>query len=116
VAWTETDERPHLSSISKPHHIFNSIFTVNTPILYISMYIQGMFLSLTRFNSLEPGNVTCDFEESSGCHYAFGSHFVWREGYIHHLPSIDHTIGNESGMYIEIYNIGVLTVNIDLNM
>jgi hypothetical protein len=91
VAWTETDERPHLSSISKPHHIFKSIFTV-------------------------PGNVTCDFEESSGCDYAFGSHFVWREGYIHHLPSIDHTIGNESGMYIEIYNIGVLTVNIELNM
>ena len=73
-------------------------------------------MSLTRFNSLEPGNVTCDFEESSGCDYAFGSHFVWREGYIHHLPSIDHTIGNESGMYIEIYNIGVLTVNIELNM
>jgi hypothetical protein len=44
-----------------------------------------MFLSLTRFNSLEPGNVTCDFEESSGCDYAFGSHFVWREGYIHQL-------------------------------
>jgi hypothetical protein len=71
------------------------------------------FFSLARFNSLEPGNVTCDFEESSGCEYAFGSHFVWREGYIHHLPSIDHTIGNESGMYIEIYNIGVLTVNIE---
>ena len=48
----------------------------------------------------EPGNVTCDFEESSGCDYAFGSHFVWREGYIHHLPSIDHTIGNESGHYM----------------
>ena len=77
---------------------------------------KGTFFSLARFNSLEPGNVTCDFEESSGCEYAFGSHFVWREGYIHHLPSIDHTIGNESGMYIEIYNIGVLTVNIELNM
>jgi hypothetical protein len=55
-------------------------------------------LILIRFNSLEPRNVTCDFEESSGCEYAFGSHFVWREGYIHHLPSIDHTIGNESGI------------------
>jgi hypothetical protein len=75
----------------------------------LTVNIEFMWLGLKRM-------VTCDFEESSGCEYAFGSHFVWREGYIHHLPSIDHTIGNESGMYIEIYNIGVLTVNIELNM
>jgi hypothetical protein len=46
----------------------------------------------------------------------YNTFIVEGKSYIHHLPSIDHTIGNESGMYIEIYNIGVLTVNIELNM
>ena len=49
MAWTETDERPHLSSVSKPRHIFNSIFTVNTPILYFNLLkICVLFLGLSQ--------------------------------------------------------------------
>ena len=35
--WMERFAKARLSPVSKPHHI-NSIFTVNTPILYISTF------------------------------------------------------------------------------
>ena len=46
--------------------------------------------------------MSCDFEDSSICGYGIGYKFVWREGFVHYLPSIDHTYGNESGMCMDL--------------
>ena len=45
--------------------------------------------------------MSCDFEDSSICGYGIGDKFVWQEGFVHYLPSIDHTYGNESGMCMD---------------
>ena len=45
--------------------------------------------------------MSCDFEDSSICGYDIGDKFVWQEGFVHYLPSIDHTYGNESGMCMD---------------
>jgi hypothetical protein len=47
------------------------------------------------------GDMSCDFEDSSICGYDIGDKFVWQEGFVHYLPSIDHTYGNESGMCMD---------------
>ena len=47
------------------------------------------------------GDMSCDFEDSSICGYGIGDKFVWQEGFVHYLPSIDHTYGNESGMCMD---------------
>ncbi|CAC5403880.1 TMPRSS15 [Mytilus coruscus] len=52
--------------------------------------------------SVCPISISCDFEKFYGCGYVKDNKFIWREAFVHHLPSVDHTMGpmNSTGHYM----------------
>ncbi|XP_071143372.1 enteropeptidase-like [Mytilus edulis] len=53
-------------------------------------------------DSVCPISISCDFEKFYGCGYVKDNKFIWRESFVHHLPSMDHTMGplNSTGHYM----------------
>ncbi|VDI15470.1 Hypothetical predicted protein, partial [Mytilus galloprovincialis] len=48
-----------------------------------------------------PVAINCDFEKQYACGYLLGSNFIWRDAFVHHLPAVDHTFGqNGTGHYM----------------
>ena len=85
---------PAVFRIHEPSFFQHILHKIGKPrIKLLSQYFLFVFLVI--------GDMSCDFEDSSICGYDIGDKFVWQEGFIHYLPSIDHTYGNESGMCMD---------------